>query len=111
MDMPRVKSIAINYVMFVNPFATNVVKTAQIHSWWYEEIARIYPAQQISHPPHAYISVVNELSQQLFSVLTWCIWFSQRLHAAMQQCYTATSPQLTLFMDFGYSCLQRSGKW
>jgi len=32
--MARVKPIAIKYAMFVNPFATNAVKTAQIHSWW-----------------------------------------------------------------------------
>ena len=32
MVMARVKPIGINYVMFVNPFATNAVKTAQIHS-------------------------------------------------------------------------------
>jgi hypothetical protein len=63
MAMARVKPIAINYAMFVNPFATNVVKTAQIHSWWYEEIARIEPAQRTSDPPHVYISVVNEFSQ------------------------------------------------
>jgi hypothetical protein len=63
MVMARVKPIAMNYAMFVNPFATNAVKTAQIHSWWYEEIARIDPAQRNSDPPRAYISVVNELSQ------------------------------------------------
>jgi len=73
MVMARVKPIPIDNAMFVNPFATNAVKTAQIHSWWYEEIARIDPAQRNSHPPRAYISVVNELSQRLFSSLTLCI--------------------------------------
>jgi len=63
MVMARVKPIAINYVMFVNPFASNAVKTALIHSWWYEEITRIDPAQRNSNPPRAYISVVNESSQ------------------------------------------------
>jgi len=33
MVMVCVKPIAINYVMFVNPFASNAVKTALIHSW------------------------------------------------------------------------------
>ena len=61
--MARVKPIAINYAIFVNPFATYVVKTAQIHSWWYEEIAWIVPAQRNSSLPHAYISVLNEWSQ------------------------------------------------
>jgi hypothetical protein len=56
MVMARVKPIAINYAMFVNPFAMNAVKTAQIHSWWYAEIARIDPAQRNSDPPCAYIS-------------------------------------------------------
>jgi hypothetical protein len=32
-----VKPIAINYGKFLNSFAPNTVKTAQIHSWWYEE--------------------------------------------------------------------------
>jgi len=34
------KPIAIDYAMFVNPFATNAVNTAHIHSWWYRVIAR-----------------------------------------------------------------------
>jgi len=29
----HVTPIAINYAIFVNPFHTNAVKTAQIHSW------------------------------------------------------------------------------
>jgi len=63
MVMARVKPLAINYAIFVDLFATNAVKTAQIHIWWYEEIARIDPAQRNSDPPHAYILVVNESSQ------------------------------------------------
>jgi len=81
MVMAHVKPIAINYAMFVNHFAKNAVKTAQIHSWWYEEIARIDPAKRNSDPPCAYISVVNELSQRLFSSLTLRIRLSQRLLA------------------------------
>jgi hypothetical protein len=99
MVMARVKPIAINYAMFVNPFATNGVKTAQIHSWWYEEITRIDPAQRNSDPPRAYVSVINELSQPLFSSLTLCITLLQRLLAPVQQWYTAGRPQPTLFMD------------
>jgi len=57
------KPIAINFQMFVNPSATNEVKTALIQSWWYEEFARIDPAQRNSDPPYAYISVVNESYQ------------------------------------------------
>jgi len=45
MVMARVKPIAINYAMFVNPFDMNVVMITQIDSWWYEEIAMIDPAQ------------------------------------------------------------------
>jgi hypothetical protein len=55
MVMARVKPIAINHAMLVNPFARNAVKTAQIHCWWYEEIPRIDPAQRDSDPPCAYI--------------------------------------------------------
>jgi hypothetical protein len=33
----------------------NAVKTAEIHSWWYEEIAMIDPAERNSDPPRAYI--------------------------------------------------------
>jgi len=104
--MARVKPIAINFAMFVNLFATNVVKTTQIHSWWYEEIARIDPAQRNSDPPCAYISVVNESSQQLFSSLTLCIRLSQRLLIPVQLWNTAARPLLTLFMDFEHSHLQ-----
>jgi hypothetical protein len=63
MVMACVKPIAINHAMFVNPFATSAVKTTQIHSWWYKEIARINPAQRNSDPLHVYISVVNVSSQ------------------------------------------------
>jgi hypothetical protein len=80
-----VKPIAINYGMFVNPIAMNTVKTAQICSWWCAEITSIDPAQRNSDPPHAYISVVNELSQQLFSSLTLCIRLLQRLLTPVQQ--------------------------
>ena len=85
MVMAHVKPIAIKYVTFGNLFAANTVKTTQIHSWWYEKITRIDPAQKNSDPPCAYISVVNELSQQLFSSLTLCIRLSQRLLGSVQQ--------------------------
>jgi len=111
MVISHVKPIAINYAMIVNPFATNAVKTVQIRSWWYEKIARIDPAQRNSDPPCAYISVVNESSQQLFSLLTLCIRLSQRLLAAVQRWYTTARPQSTLFTDFKQSHLQRSRKW
>jgi len=61
MVMARVKPIASNNSMCVNPFAMNAVMTAQIHSWWSEEIGSINPAPRNSNPPPAYISVVNEL--------------------------------------------------
>jgi hypothetical protein len=109
--MARLKPIAINYVMFVNPFTTNVVKTAQINCWCYEEIARIDPAQRNSDGPGAYISVVKEFSQRLISSLTLCIRLLERLLAPVQQWYTAASSQYTLFTDFEHSRLQRSGKW
>lgn len=41
MVMAHVTPIAIHYLMYVNPFATYAVKTAQIYSWWYVEIAQI----------------------------------------------------------------------
>jgi hypothetical protein len=55
--------ISIKYVMFVNPFATNVVQTAQIHCSRYADIAGIDPPLSKSHPAHAYISVVTESYQ------------------------------------------------
>jgi len=106
--MASVKPIAVNYMMFVNPFAANGVKTAQIHSWWYEEITRIVPAQKISNPPHGYISVVNESSQCFLSSLTLCIGLSQRSLAPAQQWYTAARLQSTAFTDLKQSRLQRS---
>jgi len=72
------RTIALNYAMFGNPVAMKAVKTAEIHSWWYDIIARIDPAQRNSDPPRAYISVVNESSQRLFSSLTLCTRVSQR---------------------------------
>ncbi|KAF8544585.1 hypothetical protein BDD12DRAFT_872548 [Trichophaea hybrida] len=60
MVMACVNPIAINCTMFVNLFAMNAVKTTQIHSWWYEEIVRIDPAQRNLNPLQAYISVINE---------------------------------------------------
>jgi len=111
MFMEHVKSIAINYAMFVNPFAMNAVKAAQIHSLWYQEIARIDPAQRNPDPPYAYISVVNESSQQLFASLTLCISLSQILLALVQQWYTAARSQWTLFTDIEHSLLQRSRYW
>ena len=97
--------------MFVNPFATNAVKTTQICSRGYLEIAMIEPAQGTLDPRRAYISVVNELSQQLFSSLALCIRLSQTSLACVQQWYTAARPQPTLFKDFEHIHLQRSGKW
>ena len=111
MVMAHAQPIAINYAMIVNPFATNAVKTAQIHSWSYEEIARIDPAQRNSNPPCAYISVVNKSSEQMFSSLMLCIRLSQRLLAPVERWYTAAILQWTLYLDFKQSCRQRSGKW
>jgi len=110
MVMARVKPIAINYVMFVNPIAMNGVKTAQIHSWWYEDIARIDPAETNSDPPCAYISVVNGSPQPLFSLLTLCIRLLQRLLTPIEQWHTAARLQSTVFTDFKQSRKQRSGK-
>jgi len=61
--MVCVKAKDTDYAVFVNFFATHTVGTVQIHSWWYEDIARMDPAQEYSNPPHAYISVVNKSSQ------------------------------------------------
>jgi hypothetical protein len=73
MVMACVTPIAINYAIFVNSFPTTAVKTTRTHSKWYEEIAMIDSAQRKSDPPHAYISVVNESSQRLYSSLILCI--------------------------------------
>lgn len=69
MFMSCVKTIAIIHVMFVNPFPTNAVETAQIHCWWYEEIIRIDPAQKDSDLPCMYITIVNTVSQRVCSLL------------------------------------------
>jgi hypothetical protein len=105
-----VKPIVIDYAMFVIHFAPNVAMTTQIYSWWYGEIARIDPAQRNSDPSHAYISVVNELSQWLFSSLRLCIRLWQILLATVQQWYTTSRPQSTQFQDFEHSFLHRSQK-
>jgi len=59
MGMVHGKPITISYVMLVNSFAINAVKTIQIHSWWYEEITKVDPAQRNPDAPCAYILVVN----------------------------------------------------
>jgi len=89
MDMARLKHIVIKHTMFVNSFTMNAVKTAQIHSWWYVEIARIDPTHRNSDPPRTYILVVNESSERLFSLLTLCSMHSQRLLASLLIWYTA----------------------
>jgi len=81
MFMVGMKSIGIQYAMIVNPVATQVVMTAQIHHWGYEAIARIDSDQSNSDPLHSSISVVNKSSQQLFSWLTLYIRLYQRLPA------------------------------
>jgi hypothetical protein len=67
MGMAREKTIANTYAMFVNPFITNAVKTAQINNWWYEETSWIDPAQRNADPPCGYVSLVNEFSLRFFS--------------------------------------------
>ena len=111
MVLGHVQHIAISHLIFVNPFATHVVITFQIHSWEYEEIARIDQAQRNSDPPPAYISAVNESCQGLFSLLTLYIMLSQRLFTLVQEWYTAERPQSLQLTDFESSWLQRSGKW
>jgi len=108
MVMAAGNDIPINYVMFVNHFGMNAVKTALICSWWYEEIARIDPAQRNSDPPHAYISVVNKSFQRLFPSLALCIRLFQIVLPSMPQCYSAAWLRLTPFTDFKHSQLQRS---
>ena len=44
--LTHVTPIAMNHVKFVNPRAMNAVKTAQIHTSWYEDIGRIDSAQR-----------------------------------------------------------------
>jgi len=112
MVMSCVKHIPIkNTVMIMNPLATYVVKTTQIHSWWYEEIARINLDQRNFDPQRSYISVPNEWSQRLFSLLTLCIRLLQRVLPPMQQWNTTARLQSTLFTNFGQRRIQRSGKW
>jgi len=111
MVMTRLKPIAIKYVMVMHRFPTNTVKTAKIHRWWYEENPRSDPAQRNSDPPCAYLSVVNEWSQWLSSLLTLCIRLSKRLLAPVQQWYTAGIPQSTPFTDIEHSRLQRFRDW
>jgi len=57
------KRKSLEYIMLVYSMATNVVNTAQIDMWWNYQIARMDPAHRISHPHHAYISVLNESLQ------------------------------------------------
>jgi hypothetical protein len=61
--MASVKPIAINYAIFVNVFATNVVKTAKPYGWWYQNITRINPAQRNSDPACTSNAVVHTSSQ------------------------------------------------
>jgi hypothetical protein len=110
MVIAHVTPIAVNHEMFVNPFATNAVKTPPILSWWYVDITRIDPAQENSGPPHAYNPVVNELSPQLCSSWTLCIRLLQRLLGPMEQWSTSTRPQSTLFTDVKRSPIEISGK-
>jgi hypothetical protein len=56
--LSEVKPITGRYAMLNNTFATNAVKTAQIHSWWYHYVTKVDPAMRNTDPPHAYISVV-----------------------------------------------------
>ena len=111
MFMALVQLYAIHYAMLVNSFGPNGSKTAQIDSSWYEEIAMIDPAQRNSDHPDDYISVVNESSQQLYSLLTLCIRLLQRSVAPVQQWYTAARHPWTSLTDSDQSCLQRSGIW
>ena len=97
MFMTRVKPKAINKALFINPFARNVGNTAQIHSWWYDIIARIDPAKRNSPPPCPYVSVLDESSQWLWSSLIFGIGLLRRLLAPVQQWHTAARPQLTHF--------------
>jgi hypothetical protein len=83
MAMANVKPTDISYAMFVNRLTQNAVKTTQIHSWWFKEIARIDPTLRNLDPAPAYITVVNESSQRLFSSLTLQIRSLHRFHALM----------------------------
>jgi len=78
MVMACVKPVGTKYAMFVHRVATEVLKMAQMCSWWHEETTRIDTAQRDADSPHGYNSVVDELSQRLFSSLTLYSRFSQR---------------------------------
>jgi hypothetical protein len=107
MVMANVKPTDISYAMFVNRLTQNAVKTTQIHSWWFKEIPRIDPTLRNLDPAPAYITVVNESSQRLFSSLTLQIRSLHRLLASMQQWYTSSRLQhLTLYQDCESSFLQ-----
>jgi hypothetical protein len=56
--LAEVKPITGRYSMFNNPFATNAVKTTQIHSWWYHYVTKVEPAMSNTNRPCAYISVI-----------------------------------------------------
>jgi hypothetical protein len=66
MIMAHVKPAGTNFAIIVILYATNVAKTAQIHTWWYQDTTCMDPAQRNSDRPGAYILVVKELSQRLF---------------------------------------------
>lgn len=110
MGMAHGKPITIRYVMLVNSFATNAVKTIQIYSWWYEEITMIQPVQKNPDPPHVYILVVNWLFQYLFSTLTLCTRLSKRLLALVWEWESTGRYQSALLLDFDSSHQQRFGK-
>jgi hypothetical protein len=57
------------------------VHFADVHSGWHEEIAGIDPVQSNKDPPQDYVSVVNKLSERLFSLQKLWIRLSQRLLA------------------------------
>jgi len=80
-----VKLIAINLTMFVNLGTMNMVITVQNQFWWNEIITRIDPALRNSDPPCANISVVNQSSQQLLSLLILCIKFLKTLPVCVNQ--------------------------
>jgi len=63
MVMFVVQPIALNYTMFVNPFAMDTGKTTQILILWCAEITRINSPERNSDPPCTYISVVNKSSE------------------------------------------------
>jgi len=92
--------VPMDYAIIVNPFALNVVKTAQIYSSWYEENARIDLVQTNSDPPRDCISVGNESSPCMLSSLILCISFSQRILPPFQRWYTTATLPSTIYMHF-----------